>query len=353
MAISIENLGGIKRKVTLTIPVESINEEKQKRLQRLSGQVRIDGFRRGKVPAKVLQERYGASVFSDALNELINKVYSQALKEANIFPAGAPNIEPVNEKVEQDKPFDFTATFEVFPDIALKDFSTLTIEKLSATVEDADIDKAIERVREQRATKTEAGEKQLPELTNEFIATLGVQGGLDELKKEVRKNLERELKYALKNKIKSNVIEQLVAAHDFEIPAALVDQEAERMREDSKRYFKQMNTKMKLPEIPLDLFKENAKKNVKIGLLFSEILEKLKIVATPEKIEERIRDMATMYDDQERAVQWIQSDKKQFEGIRAQVQEDSLIDKVLEEAKITQRDVSYDELMNQAQAAQQ
>lgn len=353
MAISIENLGGIKREVTLTIPVESINEEKQKRFQRLSSQVRIDGFRRGKVPPKVLQDRYGTAVYSEVLNELINKVYTDALKAEKIVPAGMPNITPVEEKLDETKPFSFVASFDVFPEIELKDFSLLSIEKPHSVVRDVDIDQAIERVREQRATKNDNGEKQLPELTDEFIATLGVQGGLEALKTEVRKNLERELKYALRNKVKASVIEQLVAAHDFEIPEALIDQEAERMREESKRYFKQMNTKMKMPEIPLDLFKENAKKNVKIALLFSEILEKKHITATQEKIDERIADMATMYDDHERAIQWISSDKKQLDNIRAQVREDALIDKVLEMAKVTVRDMTYDELMRQGQGAPQ
>lgn len=347
MSVSIENLGGIQRKVTLTIPAESISAEMDKRLKDLATKVRIDGFRRGKVPVKVVKERYGASVYSDALNELINKVYSDALKSANVIPAGAPDVVPVTEKFEQDQPFDFTATFEVYPEIELKDFSSLNIEKEVATVQDADIDSAIERVREQRATKNDSGEKQLPELTDEFIATLGVQGGLDALKSEVRKNLERELKYALKNKVKTNVIEQLLASHDFEIPQALVDQEAERMREQSKNYFKQMGSKMKLPELPLDLFKENAKKNVKIGLLFAEILEKKNIVATPEKIDEHVNDLATMYDDAERAVQWIKDDKNQMANIRAQVRENMLIDDVLSAAKVTEKTVSYDELLKQ------
>lgn len=347
MSVSIENLGGIQRKVTLTIPAESIAAEMQKRLNDLAGKARIDGFRRGKVPVKVIKERYGASVYSETLNDLINKVYSETLKDANIIPAGAPDVVPLNEKIEQDKPFDFTATFEVYPEIELKDFSTLVIETPVATLQDADIDTAIERVREQRATKLDNGDKQLPELTDEFIETLGVQGGLDELKKEVRKNLDRELKYALKSKVKSQVIEQLVAAHDFEIPKALVDQEAERMREQSKSYFKQMAPKMKTPELPLDLFKDNAKKNVKTGLLFSEILEKNNILATPEKIDEHIQDMATMYDDVEQAAQWMKSDKKQMQNIRAQVREDMLIDQVLTAAKVNEKTVSYDDLLKQ------
>lgn len=347
MSVSIENLGGIQRKVTLTVTAEAIAAEMQKQFNELAGKVRIDGFRRGKVPVKVVKERYGASVYSEALNELVNKVYSDALKAADVVPAGAPHIVPVNEKIEQDKPFDFTATFEVFPEIELKDFSTLNIEKQVATLQDADIDTAIDRVREQRATKAENGDKQLPELTEEFIETLGVKGGLDALKKEVRKNLERELKYALKNRVKSSVIEQLLATHDFEIPKALIDREAERMREQSKHYFKQMSSKMKLPELPLDLFKENAKKNVKTGLLFSEILEKKNIVASPEKIDEHVNDMATMYDDVERAVQWIKNDKNQMNNLSAQVQEDIVIDQVLNAAKVTEKTVSYDELLKQ------
>ncbi len=347
MSVSIENLGGIQRKITLTISAESISQEMKKRLNDLAGKVRIDGFRRGKVPTKIIQERYGASVYSDAMNELINKEYVDTLKAANIVPAGAPQVVPAQEKIEQDKPVVFHASFEVYPEIELKDFSTLNIEKPAATLQESDVDTAIVRVREQRATKAEDGEKLLPELTDDFILSLGVKGGIDELKKEVRKNLERELKYTLKNKVKSHVIEQLLAAHDFEVPQALIEQEAERMREDSKRYFKQMNSKIKLPEIPLDLFKENAKKNVKVGLLFSEILEKKQITATPEKIDEHVRDMATMYDDAERAVQWILNDKKQLENIRAQVQEDILIEKILEAAKVTEKTLSYEELLKQ------
>lgn len=347
MAVAIENLGGIQRKVTLTISAESIAQETNKRLSDLASKARIDGFRRGKVPVRVVKERFGASVYSDALNELINKTYDAAIKEADVHPAGAPEVKPVDDKIEQDKPFSFTAEFEVFPEIVLKDFATLAVEKPVSTLEDTDIDQAIDRVREQRATKNEQGEKQLPELNDAFITALGVKGGLDELKAEVRKNLERELKYAVKNKLKANVIERLVAAHDFEIPKALIEREAERMREESKRYFKQMNAKMSLPEIPLDLFKENAQKNVKIGLLFGDLLEKHKIEATQDKVDERIRDMATMYDDAERAIQWINSDKRQVENIRAQVREDALIDHVLANAKVTDKSVSYEELMKQ------
>lgn len=347
MSVSIENLGGIQRKVELMVPAESIVKETQKRLVDLAGKVKIDGFRRGKVPVKVIESRYGDSVYAEALNELINEVYVDALKEADVHPAGAPTVTPKDEKLEKNQAFNFTATFEVFPEITLKDFSTLNIERLVAELEESDIDQAIERVREQRATKTENGEKQLPDLSDEFIESLGVKGGLDDLKKEVRKNLERELKYMLKNKVKANIIEQLLAAHEFDVPAALITQEAERMREESKRYFKQMGSKMKLPEIPLDLFKDNAKKNVRIGLIISEILEQKKIEAAQEKIDERIRDMATMYDDLERAIQWISNDKNQMDNIRAQVREDALMEKVLDEAKVTDKKVTYEELTKQ------
>ncbi|MCD8524539.1 MAG: trigger factor [Gammaproteobacteria bacterium] len=347
MAVSIDNLGGIQRKVELVVSIESIRQEVQKRLQDLVGKVRIDGFRRGKVPVKIIQERYGDSVYAEALNELINHVYSAALKESNIVPAGAPKITPLNDAFKKDEDFKFTAVFEVFPEITLQPFSGLTIEKCVATLEESDVEKAIERVREQRATKAENGDKQLPELNEDFVASLGVKGGLEEFSSEVRKNLERELKYALKNKLKANVIEQLVSAHPFDVPDALVMQEAERLRENSKRYFKQMGSKINFPEVPLDVFKEKALKNVRVGLLFSEMFEKLKIEATQDKIDERVRDMATMYDDAEGAIQWISHDKRQMENIRAQVAEDALIEKVLEEANIVEKTVTYEELIQQ------
>ena len=256
MAVTIENLGGIQRKVELVVSVESIRQEVQKRLQDLVGKVRIDGFRRGKVPVKIIQERYGDSVYAEALNELINHVYSAGLKESNVVPAGSPKITPVDEVLKKDQDFKFTAVFDVFPDINLKPFSDITVEKFVATLEDSDVEKAIERVREQRATKSENGDKQLPELNEDFIASLGIKGGLEELNSEVRKNLERELKYALKNKLKVKVIEQLVLAHPFDVPDALVVQESERLRENSQRYFKQMGSKINFPEVPLDVLEE-------------------------------------------------------------------------------------------------
>lgn len=348
MSVVIENLGGIQRSVQLTISAESIAQSMQKRFKDLATKVRIDGFRRGKVPVKIIEERYGDSVYSEVLSDLVNDLYSEVLKEQNVIPAGAPKISPLHEKIEKNQPFTFSASFEVFPEITLKPFSELTVEKIASTLTEADIDKAIEKVREQRATTLENGDKQLPELDDAFISSLGVKGGLSELKQEVQKNLERELKYTLKNKLKQNVIDQLVAVHEFEIPEALVSQEAERMREQSQRYFKQMGSKINLPEMPLDLFKDNARTQVRIGLLFSEILDKLKIEVTQEKIDERIHDMATMYDDLESAMRWISNDKAQMENIRAQVREDMLIDKVLEEAVITEKTLSYEELMTKS-----
>lgn len=350
MAVSIDNLGGIQRKVELVVSAQSIRQEVQKRLQELVGKVRIDGFRRGKVPIKIIQERYGDSVYSEALNELINTVYSTALKESNVAPAGPPKVTPVDETFKKDEDFKFTAVFDVYPEIDLQPFSAITVEKCIATLEESDVAKAIERLREQRGTERDNGEKQLPELNDEFVASLGVKGGLDDLTAEVRKNLERELKYALKNKLKANVIEQLISAHPFDIPDALVMQEAERLRENSKRYFKQMASKISFPELSLDLFKEKALENVRVGLLFSDMLEKLKIEATQDKIDERVRDMATMYDDSEQAIQWISHDKRQMENIRAQVLEDTLIEKVLEEANIVEKTVTYEELIQQARS---
>jgi trigger factor len=429
MSISVETVSNIQRKLTITIPAADISVEVDKKLNELKGQVSIKGFRKGKVPPKVIKERYAGSARLDAINALIQSSYSKALDDEKLKPAGMPEIDP--GELKEDGDITYVATLEVFPEIELADFSKLEIEKLVAEIGDEDVKNAVEKVRQQRAKWEESEEAiatgdrlnisykatadgedidaetkddvnltvgdgimlagfedglvgakakaersltiklpedyseeafkgkeaiftvtinkvekhHLPEVDEEFIKSIGVEGGMEKLDEEVKKNLSRELKYLMKSQVKKLVFEKLSAAHSFDVPKAIITQEAERMKDQSLQYIKSMNANMpEMPDFPLDMFLADAEKQARTGLMLAEVIEQKKLKADEDKIEEHINDMASMYDEVEQAKTWIKGNKQQLEQIRSQVVEDQIVDLVLNVATVTEKQVSYDDL---------
>lgn len=150
MQVSVETLSSLERRMTVTLPAESIDAEVEKRVQRAAGSVRLDGFRRGKVPMKVVRQRFGQSVRQEVLGEMINQKYFEAVQAEGLQPAGMPAIDAKGGEVD-GKDFEFTATFEVFPEIQLGDFSKVSVTRLSGEVQDSDIDDMLANLREQQA----------------------------------------------------------------------------------------------------------------------------------------------------------------------------------------------------------
>lgn len=148
MQISIENQGTLGRKLTVSMPAEPLETTIRKRLGELSRTVRLKGFRPGKVPGKVIEQRYGAQVRSEAVGELIQSSFSAAMQQENLRPAVQPAIE--TSGVPEGGEFKYTATFEVMPEIGTIDVSALKIERPVAEVADADIDRMIDTLRKQR-----------------------------------------------------------------------------------------------------------------------------------------------------------------------------------------------------------
>src|ERR1700761_6683724 len=138
MAVTIETLSGLERRFNLSIPAEQIQKEVNTRLQRLSRTVRMPGFRPGKVPMKMVASTYGPQVQSEVLSDAIQKSFSDTVNEQKLNVAGYPRIEPSKAGADaaNDKKFEFTATFEIYPEVKLGDLSTLTIEKPVAEVGD-------------------------------------------------------------------------------------------------------------------------------------------------------------------------------------------------------------------------
>ncbi|MFT3777771.1 MAG: trigger factor [Ottowia sp.] len=150
MAVNVETLEKLERKITLTLPVETIQNEVNARLRKLARSVKMDGFRPGKVPMSIVTQQYGYSVQYEVMNDKVGEAFFSAANEANLRVAGQPTITEKDGAPEGQVAFD--AVFEVFPDVKIGDLATAEIEKATAQVSDAAVERTIEILRKQRRT---------------------------------------------------------------------------------------------------------------------------------------------------------------------------------------------------------
>ena len=150
MQVSVESTSSIERCMTVQVPAERLTEAVDARLKSLRGRVRINGFRPGKVPLKVVRQQYGGSVLQEVLTELLQNSFQEAVMQEKLQPVGGPSIEPVNMK--EGEPLEYKATFEVYPEIEVADVSSLEVSRYEVEINDSDVDKMIESLRKQRET---------------------------------------------------------------------------------------------------------------------------------------------------------------------------------------------------------
>lgn len=153
MQVSIETLEGLERKMTVQIPSDTVSQAIEKKLKELSKTVRIDGFRPGKAPLKIVQQKFGGYVRQDVINDVLESSYREALMQENVRPAGMPNIESVSAEDKQD--MTYTAVFEVYPVVEKLNLATIKVEKPLADISADDFDKMMMKLREQRKDWTE------------------------------------------------------------------------------------------------------------------------------------------------------------------------------------------------------
>ena len=193
--------------------------------------------------------------------------------------------------------------------------------------------------------KVEAQE--LPELTEEFVAKFGVEdGSVEGLKAEVRKNMERELKQAVKGRIKDQVLNGLVEQNDITVPAALIDQEIEALRQQAAQRFG--GNAQNMPELPRELFEEQAKRRVVVGLLVGEVIKSEELKADEERVKAIIAEMASAYEDPSEVVKYYEANEQLMNNMRNVALEEQAIDALLAKAQVSDKAVSFNELMNPA-----
>ncbi|MEM9171233.1 MAG: trigger factor [Pseudomonadota bacterium] len=149
MLVSVESSGALERRMRVQVPASEIDSQIADRLQRVGRNAKLEGFRPGKVPAKVIRQRYGAQVRQEVISDVMQSSYSEALQQEKLIPASQPNIEPEADVENGD--FAYTAVFEVFPEISLKDLDKIKVEVPEVTIEAADVDAMLENLREQKA----------------------------------------------------------------------------------------------------------------------------------------------------------------------------------------------------------
>lgn len=434
MQVSVENTSALERRMTIGVPAERIEAEVNKRLQQTAQKAKIPGFRPGKVPMSVIRQRYEADARQEALGNIIQASFYEAVVEQKLNPAGQPSVEP--KVFEKGKDLEYIATFEVFPEFEVTGLDTIAVERLSAEVADADLDKMLEVLRKQntrfevteRAAQNEdqlnidfvgkvdgevfaggsaqgtqlvlgsgrmipgfeeglvgakAGEERvltltfpedyqnldlagktaeftvtvntvsepkLPELNEEFFAQFGIkETGLDGFRAEVRKNMERELRQAIKSKVKNQVMEGLLAANPIEVPKALLSSEVDRLRVQAVQQF---GGNIKPDQLPAELFEEQAKRRVVLGLIVAEVVKQFDLKPDEDRVREMIQEMASAYQEPEQVVAWYYKNDQQLNEVRSVVLEEQVVDTVLQKAKVTDKSVSYEKAVKPVEAPQ-
>lgn len=431
MQVSIETTSGLERRLTVGVPAEQVENEVEKRLKQAAQNVRINGFRKGKVPMNVVKQRYGQGVRQEVVGDVISRSFYEAVQKENVKPAGQPSIEA--KQLAAGKDLEYVATFEVYPTVALGEFNGYEITRVKAEVTEADIDNMVEVLRKHQATwkvvdraaaledqvninftgtkdgvefaggkaenqnlvlgsKTmipgfedgivglKAGEEkviqvtfpedyqaeelkgaavefaikvntvseiELPELKKEFFIKFGVEkGGEKQFRKEVKSNMDRELANAIKNKTKTQVMNALLASHSPELPKALVASEIDVLRNQMLQRFggQQQNFDVK-SILPDSMFAEEAERRVALGLIVGEVVKSSKLKPDAKLVKSMIEEIASTYQDPQEVVDYYASNRELTAGIESAVLEDQVVEHILSQAKVTDEESSYDDVI--------
>jgi trigger factor len=428
-------VSGLERRIDLSVATVDLDKDVDQRLKRMGRNVKLPGFRPGKVPYSIVKQHYGEQARSEALSEALDRVFGEAVQSQKLRVAGYPRIEP--KKNDDAGKIEFSAVFEVYPEFKIGDVSAEAIEKPLLEVGAAEIEKTLDILRKQRvryedvSRAAEAGDRVvidflgkkdgvpfaggeakdypfvlgqgvmlpefetavlglkagesktfdmtfpadyhakdlagqtvqfeinvktvqasvLPEVDAEFAQALGIANGdVDKMRSEVEGNLKREVKKRLTSRVKEQVMDTLVKTNPIEVPAALVEMEVERLVEAARQDMAQRGMKDKDLPIRPEWFADQAKRRVSLGLILAELVKSENLQATPEKVKGKVEESAQSYENPDEVVRWYYAQPQRLADVEAVVLEDNVVEWVLSRAKVTEKPVSFDELMGGATA---
>jgi trigger factor len=437
MEVQLEAAGGLLRQLKVRIPAENVAKAVDQRLKQMSSRAKIPGFRPGKAPFSVIKQQYGASARMDAVSDLVQKSYPEALGQAGVNPAGMPKIDITAET--EGQPLEYVASFEVYPEIVLQGLGALAIEKPVVNIQDSDIDKLVDNLRKGRRelevvtraaaagdmvsidfdgkldgvafqggkgdkVEFEIGAGQfLPDLENgivghaagesfvvpvsfpenyqseelkgktahfdvtvnevkgaklpdvddaEFLKAHNVESAAA-LRDKGLKALENERDKAIRGRLKSQALEQLLAQNPIDVPAALIEQEVPRLREDAAQRMNLRNLPAEKRDelLPASLFEQTARRRVALGLLIGEVIKERAIKLDPSRVDKALDDMAADYEQPEEVRQYYRSNAQMMQSLSAVVLEDQVVENLLDGVTATEQPMSLEQLLNpQSQA---
>ena len=435
MAVTVEKLEKLERKMLLSLPLATIASEVNTRLKKIARTVKMDGFRPGKVPMNVVSQRYGYSVQYEVMNDKVGEAFANAANEAKLRVAGQPKISEKDGAPEGELAFE--AVFEVYPDVVIGDLTTAEVEKVTTEVSDSAIDKTIDILRKQRRTfalrprdtaaedgdrvtvdfegkiegeafeggkavdfqfilgdgqmlkefeeatrgmkveesktfplafpadyhgKDVAGKTadfmvtvkkiesaHLPEVNEALAKSLGIENATVEgLQADIKKNLEREVKFRLLARNKAAVMDALVAKAELDLPSASVQAEMARLLEGARADLKKRGIKdADKVAIPDDVFRPQAERRVRLGLVVAELVRANSLQATLDQLKAHIQELASSYEKPSEVERWYFSDNNRMAEVETVVLENNVTDFVMSKAKVTEKAISFDELMAQ------
>ena len=419
MSVTVETLENLERKVIVSLAWADINAETDKRLKQTQRRVKIDGFRPGKAPLKMVASMYGASAQNEVMNELVQRAFYDIAVSENLKVAGFPRFEGVEEQDDKDS-LKIAAIFEVFPEVSIGDLSASEIEKVTSEVGDAEVEKTVEILRKQRTrfnhvdraaqngepfaggssknyafvlgsgqmlpefeagiagmkageskdvevnfpedyhgkdvagktavftiTLNNVSEATLPEVDAEFAKALGIaDGDVAKMREEVKKNVAREVERRTQEQTKESVMDALLKAVELQVPNALVNDEAARLAEEMKQNFvNQGMANAGQVNLPADMFKEQAHRRVALGLILAKLVEENKLEPTEEQIKAVVANFAESYEDPQEVIDWYYADASRLQGPTSLAVESNVVNFVLGKAKVTEKTLSFDEVM--------
>lgn len=429
MQVSVETTSSIERRVKVQVPAAEVDQAVAARLQDTAKNVRLNGFRQGKVPMTVVRQRFGGQVRSEVVGELMRERYVQAITQESLNPAGFPQIEPtVNES---GKDLEFVATLEIYPQIELKSIEGAEVERPQVEITDADVEQMIETLRKQNASWVEveraaadgdqvtidfqgflgdepfdggsaeghqlvlgsnsfipgfeaqlegaqAGEEkeikvtfpedyqaehlagqeatfkvkvhavsaqELAELNEEFIKQFGVEeGGVEAFQAEVRKNMTREATQAVENRVKQQVLEALKQANEIEVPQALIQQETDGLKRQAAQQFG-LGEDFDVSQLPNELFADQAKSRVQVGLLLAEVVKANELDANDDEIKAKVEELAQQYQDPQQVIDYYLGNDQLKSQIKSALLEEKAVELLLAQANVKDVEMSYEQAL--------
>jgi len=424
MQVSVESGQGLERRLTVELPAEQVEQAVEQRLQRIARSVRLDGFRPGKAPLRVVRQRFGEQARREAYGELIESSFQQAATREKLRLAAEPKIEL---KEGEGGILGYVATFEVMPEVTLNDLSGATVKRPVAEVQESDVDTMIENLRRQRtnwveverpaqdgdtvhisfqgridgepfpggaadhvpltlgsggmipgfeaglvgATRDEVrtlevsfpadyrvaslagkaasfevtvhrvNEPRLPELDADFVQSFGVADGtVESLRADVRANMARELEQRLETATKERVMNLLMERNPLDIPAALVADEAKRLRDQARGELARGGHSSAL-ELPLSMFGEQARRRVWLGLVVGEGNRSQDLQVDKDRVRRKIERLAESYEDPQDVVNWYYGNRQALRPVENLVLEDQVADWVLSVVQVEDEPTTF------------